>query len=141
MKTILPIEILPIEDDGFHLKVAIKINGKKSSLILDTGASRTVFDANSIGNFVDENEVEEQERLSSGIGTTTMASKKVMLKKIQLGKVVINDYSAAVIDLTHVNQSYEKLELEPVDGVLGGDILIDYKAIINYDKKELVLTL
>jgi len=52
---------------------------------------------------------------------------------------MITDYNAAVLDLAHVNKSYERLEIEAIDGVLGGDILNDYKAVIDYDKKELVL--
>ncbi|MDG1476456.1 MAG: aspartyl protease family protein [Vicingaceae bacterium] len=59
MKTILPIEIFPIEDDGYHLKVEIVINGKPANLILDTGASRTVLDENRITEFVAEDSIEE----------------------------------------------------------------------------------
>jgi hypothetical protein len=139
MKTILPLIIFPIEDDGFHIKVFIYINGKKATMILDTGASRTVFDETRIINFIGDNEMEEQDRLSSGLGTTTMASKKVLLSRIQIGKIEINDYEATILDLQHVNQSYEKLELDHIDGVLGGDILKDYKAIIDYAKQKLVL--
>jgi len=139
MKTILPIEIFSIEDDGCHLKIMISINGKQASMILDTGASRTVFDETRISNFVDEERIEEHDRLSTGLGTNTMESKKVVIDTIELGAIKIANYNAAVLDLMHVNQSYEKLGIEPVDGVLGGDILNDYKAIIDYDRKELVL--
>ena len=139
MKTILPLEIFPIEDDGFHIKVTIKVNGKEANMILDTGASRSVFDETRIAGFVDDNVIEEQDRLSSGLGTNTMTSKKVTIEKLQLGEIKIVKYDATILDLMHVNQSYEKLELEPVDGILGGDILNDYKAVIDYAKKELIL--
>jgi len=139
MQTILPIEIFPIEDDGFHLKVKILVNGMEASMILDTGASRTVFDETRIANFVDRELLEEQERLSSGLGTNTMISKKATLDNLQLGELEIADYPATVLDLTHVNSSYETLDLDPVDGVLGGDILNDYKAVINYESKQLTL--
>ena len=49
------------------------------------------------------------------------------------------NYEAAVLNLKHVNQTYEKLKLAPVEGILGGDILLKYKATINYDTRELVL--
>ncbi len=139
MKTILPLTIFPIEDDGYHVKITININGKKASMILDTGASRSVFDETRIVGFVDNNHVEEQDRLSSGLGTNTMTSKKVMIDKLQLGEIEISNYDATILDLMHVNQSYEKLELEPVDGILGGDILNDYYAVIDYAKGELTL--
>lgn len=139
MTTILPLTLQAIENDGFHLMLTIKVNGKNAVMILDTGASRTVFDETRIINFIGDNNLEEHDKLSTGLGTTTMASKKVVLKKIQFGKILITNYDATILDLQHVNQSYQKLELEPIDGVLGGDILVDYNAIIDYEKKELKL--
>jgi hypothetical protein len=139
MKTILPIKIFPIEDDGYHLKVLLSINGKTANLILDTGASRTVFDATRILQFVAIQNIETIDRLSTGLGTNTMESKKVVLDKIRLGEIEITNYEAAVLDLSHVNHSYENLSLDPVDGVLGSDILVEYNAVIDYEKKELRL--
>ena len=139
MKTIIPIEIFSIEDDGYHLKVEIIVNGKTATMILDTGASRTVFDETRIANFLAIENIEEHDRLSTGLGTSTMVSKKVVIEKLQVGAIEIIDYAAAILDLTHVNQSYEKLGLNSVDGVLGGDILNDYKAVIDYERKELLL--
>ncbi len=139
MKTVLPIEIFPIEDDGYHLKVSLMINGKQANVIIDTGASRSVFDENRIVEFLGHDELEEQDRLSSGLGTNTMVSKKVKIDKLQLGDIIIENYNATILDLSHVNSSYEKLDLNPIDGILGGDILYDNKSIIDYDKKELIL--
>jgi hypothetical protein len=68
-----------------------------------------------------------------------MESKKVVLKTFEIGIIVLENYDAAVLDLSHVNQSYQKLGLPPVDGILGSDILVDYNAVIDYEKKELML--
>ncbi|MGB0887567.1 MAG: retropepsin-like aspartic protease [Vicingaceae bacterium] len=139
MKTTIPIEIFPIEDDGYHLKVTILINGITANLILDTGASRTVFDETRIACFVAQENIEAHDRLSTGLGTNTMESKKVILDKIAVGAIKITNYQAAVLDLSHVNQSYEKLDIQAVDGVLGSDILVGYNAVIDYEQKELRL--
>ena len=66
MITNVPIEILPIEDDGFHLMLKAKINGKKANLIIDTGASRTVFDEILIKDFLPKayDDFETNEKLS-----------------------------------------------------------------------------
>ena len=141
MIAILPLEIFPIEDDGYHIKLTIEVNGKSASMILDTGASRSVFDETRISKFIGEDNLENHDRLSSGLGTNNMTSKKVKLNKLQIGKIKIENYQATILDLKHVNQSYQKLALEPVDGILGGDILNDYKAVIDYGRKELKLVL
>lgn len=135
----IPLIVFPIEDDGFHLKVKVLINRQEATMILDTGASRSVFDETRIVSFIGNDKLIDQDRLSSGLGTNTMTSKKVRLEKLELGKIKIEHYEATVLDLKHVNESYHKLELDPVDGVLGGDILNDYKAVIDYAKKELIL--
>ncbi len=141
MKTILPIEIFPIEDDGYHLKTTLLVNGKSANVIIDTGASRSVFDETRITNYINFDELEEHDRLSSGLGTNTMVSKKVELGQLQIGDITINNYEATILDLSHVNASYEKLELAPVDGILGGDILHDYTAVIDYKNGDLILTI
>ena len=66
MVTNIPLQLLPIENDGFHLMVEVEINGKKANLVVDTGASRTVFDEIEIQNYLneDEGEFHENERLS-----------------------------------------------------------------------------
>lgn len=138
MQTTLPFEIIPIEEDGFHLQIKVIINGMVANLILDTGASRSVFDQTRIAQFTKNSHIEDLDRLSTGLGTNTMTSKKVTLEKLQLNNIVIENYEATILDLTHVNESYEKLNLELIDGVLGSDILVDYKAIIDYGKKELI---
>ena len=48
-RTSIAIQMLSIEDDGLHLLVESEVNGKSCRLLIDTGASRTVFDQNRIG--------------------------------------------------------------------------------------------
>lgn len=139
IKTLLKVVLLSIDEDGYHLSVKAKVNGKPANLIIDTGASRTVFDLNRIGKFVKGDKLQENNKLSSGLGTNSMKSHITTLKKFQLGDLVINDYPAVFIDLSHVNVSYVNVGLEPIDGVLGSDILHAYNANINYEKLELVL--
>ena len=141
MITKIPIKILPIEDDGFHLMLKAKINGKKANLIIDTGASRTVFDESLIKDFLPEayDDFEANEKLSTGLGTNTMKSAAFNLKSLKLGELVISDYMAVILDLTNINASYSKLNLPLIHGVLGGDLLKKYKAVLYYQSKILKL--
>lgn len=140
-QTSIPIILLSIEDDGFHLLIEVKINDKKANMLIDTGASRTVFDKNRIHHFIKHKQFEKNEKLSTGLGTNSMVSQNTMIEKMQLGKLVIADYKAVLLDLSHVNTAYKQLKFKQVDGVIGGDILVSYKANIDYGKKKLKLTL
>lgn len=139
MKTTLPITIEAIENDGFHLLATIQINGKNALMIIDTGASRTVFDETRIVDFIGHNNLTEQDKLSSGLGTNTMTSKKVTIEKLNLNGFEITNYEATLLNLHHVNESYQKIGLTAIDGILGGDILHDYHAIIDYKNSQLML--
>ncbi len=138
-KTIVKIKLLNIENNGYHLCVKAKINGKIANLLVDTGASRTVFDVNRIDKFVKIANLQENEQLSTGLGTTSMKSHITELKKIQLEDLIIKNYPAVFLDLSHVNESYERVGLAAIDGVVGSDLLHEYKAIVNYEKLEISL--
>jgi predicted aspartyl protease len=137
--TEIPIQILEIESEGYHMMVQGFINGKQASFLVDTGASRTVFDMEAIKIYLPEPSFEENEKLSTGLGTNSMPSHVTIINSIKFGELEINAYLAIVIDLQHVHQSYSMLGLPEINGVLGGDILNSYKAVINYKKKKLKL--
>jgi hypothetical protein len=40
----------------------------------------------------------------------------------------------AVLSISHVNTTYQLLNIPKIDGVLGSDFLMKYKAVIDYDK-------
>ncbi len=43
--------------------------------------------------------------------------------------------------MSHINNSFKEKEIEEVDGIIGGDILNELNANINYKKKSLTLKL
>ena len=137
----IPLEVLSIENEGFHIFVTAMINGKQARLLIDTGASRTVFDRDRIIGFIgqDESLVHKSDKLSTGLGTNTMESALVVLKEFKLGKLMLNDFQAVALEMSHVNFSYQHLGLDHVDGVLGGDILHEYQATIDYRLEEMKL--
>ena len=137
--TNIPIETLLIEDDGSHLLIKTKINGKNARILIDTGASRSVFDLERIREFVNDKFFEKHDKLSTGLGTNSMPTSSVSIKSFKLGDLVIENFNAVLLDLQHVNETYDKLGYSAIDGVLGNDILTKYKATINY--KKLTLTL
>jgi hypothetical protein len=79
------------------------------------------------------------EQKSTGLGTNTMDSNILKMDSFCLGDMKLQNYDAVAIDMTHINETYEMLEMDQIDGVLGGDILMDFKAKIDY--RSMVLTL
>lgn len=139
MTTTVPFKILSLDEDGFHLMIKVKINGKSANLIIDTGASKTVLDTSRVSKYVKESDFKVHDKLSSGLGTNTMQSQTTTLKKIQIAELEILNYTTVLLDLSHVNGSYQQIGLKPIEGVLGSDILLQYFAVIDYEKKILKL--
>ena len=137
--TYIDIDILTIEEDGSHLICKAKVNGKNVRLLIDTGASRTVFDQERIQQFVSNETFVKNEKLSTGLGTNSMPTSTVSLKSFKLGDLKIENFTAVLLDLQHVNSTYGSLGHSAIDGVLGNDILMKHKAIIDYSKKVLKL--
>ena len=136
----IPINIISIEGDGFHLIAEGLINGKSARFVVDTGASRTVFDKERILDYIDNPEFSEKDGISAGIGGTDISSFIFKLEELSFGELSIKDYQAVAMDLSNVNNSYAMLKLPPVDGVLGGDLMKKYQAVINYKLKKMRLT-
>ena len=139
MTTTIPFKVLAIGGEGFHLMMKLYINGKVANVIIDTGASKTVFDIKRILKYASNKKFDKHINVASGLGTNTMKSQFTTIKKMKIGAFEIADCQIVLLDLSHVNKSYRKVGLAEVEGVLGSDILLKYNAVIDYEKKKLKL--
>jgi predicted aspartyl protease len=139
MKATIPLEIVKLDKGSFHLFLTLLVNNQPARVVVDTGASRSVFDKTLISTFLIREKIKPVNQLSTGLGTNGMESYSVKISSLGIGNLTIKNYSMVLLDLTHVIQSYEDLGRKPPLGVLGSDIFMKYRAVINYQKKILVL--
>ena len=135
----VPLELINLNDDGFHLLVEVVVFGQSFNAVLDTGASKTVFDKETIETFSKSGELMVSDRVSTGLGANNIESHSIILPTLKIGKMKLKNFEAAVLDLTTIKQAYSSLNLPPIIGVIGGDILNSHQAIINYRKLKLKL--
>jgi hypothetical protein len=133
----VPIQIIDLHGDGYHPLVEIMVNNNPYTLVLDTGASKTAFDHDILLQSDAGGAIQASERISTGLGTTNMASSTAIIEDIHIGDLHISNFEVAVLDLSTINIAYRQLNHPEVLGVLGGDILMKYKAVIDYGKGEL----
>ena len=137
----VPIQLLDIEGEGFHIMVRGMIHGKEASFLIDTGASRSVFDPKTITTFIEDIQFEKKEGMSAGVGSSDLESATFVIDRLGIGALEITDYEAVALDLENIHEMYGKLGLPHIDGIIGGDLLKRHKAVINYRSKKLRLTL
>jgi predicted aspartyl protease len=121
--------------DHFELKATI--NNVKGHFILDTGASSSCLGLNAIERF--NLFAEESIIKAAGAGAIDMETQISKKNNIKIGKWKQENIVLILFNLTHVNTALVNHNSEPVDGIIGADVLKKGKAIIDYEKKYLYL--
>ncbi|MVZ60743.1 retropepsin-like aspartic protease [Sphingobacterium humi] len=136
----IPFEVISLQADGFHIITQAQLYNKTFKLVIDTGASKTVLDKDTLlHSGIAEDNFENTDILSTGLGTNSMESFMLTLPSLQMGEWSVKNFTVAVLDLSSINYAYGQIGLDPVIGVLGGDILKAYGGIIDYKKNILQL--
>jgi len=139
MKTIIPIDIVTLGDnESYHLFISGFVNHSRYELLIDTGASHTIFDTSVVPQMPEE-KTEAREIESAGIHAGELKTSFGLIDEFCLGELKLINWVVVCIDLSHVNSLYKKYTDKRVAGLIGSDFLLKYKAIIDYKKRELVL--
>lgn len=133
----VPLEIVELENDSFHLLVSVTINGTKGYMIIDTGASVTVADNRLFpAGCEEETEIQLQ---SGGVTGAISDVRTVSAGQFCVGDLELQDIRIAVIDLDYVNDMYRKHLHREVLGLLGSDFFMIYRAVVDYPNLKLEL--
>lgn len=135
----IPFEILQINGQGYHIMVVAELNSYKLNLIVDTGATLTVFDTGRLRKVLPAADIKPWNKFFMGIGTSRIETQSTLLKELRMGDCVLENREVILIDLQSINQAYAAFDLPRIDGVIGGDILVACNAVVNYASKQLLL--
>jgi hypothetical protein len=134
----LPLQIIELEKDNFHLLIEGVFNDDTPTYwIIDTGASKSVLDLNLSPYYETIDSDNEEDYHSAGINQGMMETSVGKMVSLKLGELEIINQKVALIDLNHVNEIYGKYTSNRIAGLLGGDILMHYKCRIDYGSKTI----
>lgn len=122
-----------------HFEIKASINGIKGRFILDTGASSSCVGFEAIERF--KLEVKDSEIKAVGAGASNMMTKISKSNDLKIGKWKKKRIALILFNLMHVNDGLINHDAQPVDGIIGADLLKKGKAVIDYEKKYLYLKL
>lgn len=120
-----------------HLLIKAKINGVRGNFILDTGASSSCVGLEGIEKF--QLFAENSEAKAAGAGATGMETQLSKNNTLQLSRWKTATFDLIVFDMSHVNLALQQYKTKPVDGIIGADVLLNGKAIIDYYNHYLYL--
>jgi hypothetical protein len=113
-----------------HLLIKAKINGISGNFILDTGASNSCVGFDEIEYF--GLSANDSETLAAGAGGIGMLTQTSLKNELRLGRWGTKNFSLVIFDMSHVNEALRQYKAKPVHGIIGADILMKGKAIIDY---------
>lgn len=120
-----------------HLLIKGKINGVKGNFILDTGASNSCVGFESIEHF--KLDAQFSETKAAGAGATGIETQLSKDNSLQLSRWKFNKLNLIIFDMFHVNLALKQYKIKPVDGIIGADVLLQGKGIIDYYNHYLYL--
>lgn len=120
-----------------HLLVKASINGVKGNFILDTGASSSCVGFECVELFLLE--AKNSKTKASGAGATGMLTQISIDNQLQLGSWKHTCFELIVFDLSHVNEALIEHKAKPVHGIIGADVLMKGKGIVDYYNNYLYL--
>ena len=113
-----------------HLLIKATVNGVTGNFILDTGASNSCVGFECIELF--KLKAGKSKTRAAGAGATGMFTQVAKNNELKIGRWKENAFHLVIFDLSHVNQALQEYKAKPVQGIIGADVLLDGKAIIDY---------
>ena len=134
----LPIQFVEM-DDGLQLMVEAMVNGKAALMMVDTGASRTLFDPAALTDYIEEPKYEKMFATAASIGGTDIEQNTVVVDSFSLGDAVLKGWEFVAIDLWRIRDFNRSMGLPDFVGIIGGDVLRHLKATISYGRRTLTV--
>ena len=121
-----------------HYLIEANVNSIKGRFILDTGASNSCICISLEDKFkVISKESKEKASSATSQMTYTKISKS---NAIHIGKWE-DKINLITFDMSHINNALSEKKIDPIDGIIGADILKKSKAILDYKSNKLYLKL
>jgi clan AA aspartic protease (TIGR02281 family) len=120
-----------------HFELDAHVNGQPARMLLDTGASHTIFATPSAARLGLQTSASDER--AGGVGASDHVTETTVVEELRLGEVQLRGVAAWTFDLGHVNRALESRGGTPVDGAVGGDVLRPAEAVIDYARSTLYL--
>lgn len=138
-KKATPVKIIleALDKTGYHLFINVAVTGKRCRFLIDTGASHSVVDKAYFEKHFGKRSLKTIKQATTGLHSSTVESHFGKIKELKIGGNVTKSYTAAAVDLAHVNNTYKQLKKPAIQGILGSDLMLKYKMKINYESLKL----
>ncbi len=136
----IPLDLIRMAPGGCHLMLHATISNWKANVLIDTGASKSVMDIFQAEKYLDHPEINSFENHFTGMGAAKIKTWYTIIPSLSIGPTTIKDMQMLLIDMQDIRQSYARQDLPRIDMVMGGDLLLQLGAVIDYPNRALIIT-
>jgi Aspartyl protease len=130
-------KVVELEENAYHILIEAEFKGLENGWwIIDTGASRSVFDQAMTMLYVQEN---SDSVLATGLGKEMVETGSGSISDLVLGDVSWGVLRVALVDFHHINHEYSKFTDKKIIGLLGADFLLANVAKLDFKEHKIWL--
>jgi hypothetical protein len=132
MKKEIVFEVVELEEKTYHPLIKAEFEGLENHWwVIDTGASKSVFDESLNDYYIIDN---EDSVMATGLGKEVVETSSGKIAELKLGGYNFGGLKVALVDFHHINNEYAKFSDKKIVGLIGSDFLFIRKANIDYDQ-------
>ena len=121
-----------------HLELDAVVNGNPVRMLVDTGAGVTVIDRAAAQRWAITAEQTEQRAWAGCVGDIGTID-NATVEALTLADLELRDVDVKIMDLSQINAGLEKNNAQPIDGIVGSDLMVGREAVIEYATNRLHL--
>ncbi len=134
---VVPLHLQPIQHTGYHCFVNLYYCKLPVPMVLDTGASRTIVDTAAVERMDLSHALYRTDEEAVGFSSQGMKAQMVQFPDLRIGRVRLKDWTLGAFSLEHINNTYRTMEIPPVSGVMGNDLLVALDAKIDIGRRQM----
>lgn len=134
----IPFQIVELEHQSYHIIIEGKIDDTSITLIVDTGASRTIIDK-IFAHKLEKLALGTEKPIATGLSAEQIPVELYNISKLTLEGVLFENIQSLTADLTAINDIYTNLTGRTIGGLIGCDFLLEKVKSIDFKKKYLTI--
>lgn len=99
----------------------------------------SIMDLSRIEKYVENPGIKKFDKFFTGVGSGKIEAYITSIPEISIGGLEICDKSIILIDMSEINSAFAVYDLPRIDMVLGGDLLLELNAVVDYPGRCLML--
>lgn len=135
----IPFQIVELEYQSYHIVIDGEIEDVAVTLIIDTGASRTIIDKSLVGT-MEKLSLGAENPIATGFSAEQIPVELYNISSLTLEGVPFENIQVLTADLKAINEVYANLTGKTIGGLIGCDFLLTKVKSIDFKKKYLTIS-